>query len=329
MSDEPTPPSLRLKPRQPAPVAAPVSEPIAEPHPNADSLPGDPLKLRLKPKAAPPEGSPAEASGIPFSTPVPFSAPPITPASVNPASGEAPSLAPVAARPPLIAVPPPGMSPYSAPKPKYVPTPQGLSDPASSPVARPSPPAIKADKWLAGLVLFVLVLAAAFYGIRFLMKAHPKPQAHVAAPAPDQGGPKLVENPTSTYGKAIAKARDVVAAHDKLETEQDASSILNEPPAAPRAIATPDHTQAVGSEPAGSQPEPPPPPSETFKQFVINMRVSGVFQGEPVRALINGRTVRLGDVLEPNRKIEFYKIDPEAKQLIFRDFTGATVSRHY
>jgi hypothetical protein len=37
----------------------------------------------------------------------------------------------------------------------------------------------------------------------------------------------------------------------------------------------------------------------------------------------------LGDTLDPVRKIEFYKIDADAKQLIFRDDTGAVVSRHY
>jgi hypothetical protein len=238
------------------------------------------------------------------------------------------------------------VAPYSPPKPKYVPTPQGLRDPVSTPVARSSPPAIKADKWLAGLVLFVLVLAVAFYGFRFLTKAHPKPQTHAdAAPAPAapavpqtepaQNAPKPVDNPTSAAGRAIAKARDVVATHDKLENEQGVNSVLEEPPATaapqmpPNAGATPAQTEPAGVVPAAAQPEPPPPPSEAFKQFVTNMRVSGVFQGEPARALINGKMVRLGDVLEPNRKIELYKIDPDAKQLIFRDATGAIMPRHY
>jgi len=43
MSDEPTPPSLRLKPRQSPPVAAPIPEPVAEPLPKADAQLNDPL----------------------------------------------------------------------------------------------------------------------------------------------------------------------------------------------------------------------------------------------------------------------------------------------
>jgi hypothetical protein len=81
--------------------------------------------------------------------------------------------------------------------------------------------------------------------------------------------------------------------------------------------------------PAVTEPEPPPQPSEIFRNYIIGLRVSGVFQGENARALLNGKMYHLGDMLDPVRKIEFYKIDAEAKQLIFRDDTGAIVSRHY
>jgi len=345
MSDEPVQPSLRLKPRQtpppatPEPVALPTEIP-AEPAPS----PTDPFRLRLKPKAPPPEGSP-EAS---FATPVPFSSPPIPPAEISPVSNETPPEPPVESAPRAPTPPPTQKAPqFSPPKPQYVPTPHGLTDPVDPSTKAPAS-AIKADKWLAGIFLFVLVIAAAIYGFRILTKNHPKPPAHTAtsAPAasvapektPAQSTPKLAEKPISAAGKAIAKARDVVAAHDKLEKEQGVASVLEEPaaPVDPKSATEPSRgtnapviaNQPVAA-PAVSEPEPPPQPSEVFRNYIIGLRVSGVFQGENARALLNGKMYHLGDVLDPVRKIEFYKIDPEAKQLIFRDDTGAIVSRHY
>jgi len=349
MSDEPVPPSLRLKPRQPTPVVPPA-EAAAEPLPAEPASPplNDPLKLRLKPKAPPPEGSPADASGLPFPTPAPFSSPPLPtpPTAASPVPVEMPSPAPVMAKSIPVVPPTPPVAAFSPPKPQYVPTPRGLTDSGSPSSTQPAAPAIKADKWLAGLVLFVLVLAGAFYGIRVLSKSHPKAQSHAAAapalatPAVPQtesaqNAPKLVDNPTSAAGKAIAKARDVVAAHDKMEKEQGVTSILEEPSATAAtqvpvsASAAPAKTELPAAVPVAAQPEPPPEPSAAFRDYVTHLKVSGVFQGEPARALINGKMVRLGDVLEPNRKIELYKIDPDAKQLIFRDATGAIMPRHY
>ena len=348
MSDEPTPPSLRLKPRQtpvapaaPTPVA-PATEP-ASADPLAES---DPLRLRIKPKAPPPEGSGADTAGGTFATPVPFSSPPMPRAGGDLSPIEPPTSAQIGAAP-IPVVPSPPMPPPQVrpPKPQHVPTPRGLADP-SAPHQKKSPPsAIKADKWLAGAVLFVLVLVAAFYGVRYLMKAHPKPTAQASAPtsattpvapsAPAQNPPKLVEHPTSAAGKTIAQARDAVAAHDKREKEQGVTSILEEPavPAAAQAsVGTGGATATAAVTPevaSAASVEPSPPPSEAFRQFVVNLRVNGVFQGEPARALINGKMRYLGDVLEPNRGIKLHKIDTEAKQLIFQDFTGAIMSRRY
>jgi hypothetical protein len=243
--------------------------------------------------------------------------------------------------------PPPQAPHFSPPKPQYVPTPRGLTDPASASTKAP-PSAIKADKWLAGIVLFVLVIAAAIYGFRVLSKNHPKPAGHAGTPTPaaasapeqtpPQTAPKLVEKPVSAAGKAVAKARDVIAAQDKLEKEQGVTSVLEEPaaPITPKSPAMSGQTThapiAAGQQDAPhavTEPEPPPLPSDAFKNYIIGLRVSGVFQGENARALLNGKMYHLGNMLDPVRKIEFYKIDADAKQLIFRDDTGAIVSRHY
>jgi hypothetical protein len=349
MSDEPAQPSLRLKPRQtpppaaPEPVALPTESP-AEPVAEVDPSPTDPFRLRLKPKAPPPEGSP----DVSFATPTPFSAAPIPPEATIPVSIETPPEPPIKLTPVAPTPPPAPKAPhFSPPKPQYVPTPRGLTDPASVSTKAPAS-AIKADKWLAGILLFVLVIAGAIYGFRVLTKNHPKAPAHTVTPAPataaapeqtpTQTTPKLVEKPVSAAGKAIANARDIVAAQEKLEKEQGVTSVLEEPaapiaPKSPAASSQATHAPVTASQQDASsavtEPEPPPPANEAFKNYIINLRVSGVFQGENARALLNGKMYHLGDTLDPVRKIEFYKIDADAKQLIFRDDTGAIVSRHY
>ena len=341
MSDEPTLPSLRLKPRQPlatgapAPVAPPADSAAELPlTPEADPLLNDPLRLRIKPKAPPPEGSPADTSG---STPLPFSAPPIPPASSNPP----PAPAPVS---PIPSVPlPPVTPPYvPPPKPQYMQTPRDVADPAYATAGKNSPPVIKADKWLAGLVLLLLLVAVGIYSVRQLTKSHQKAQANagtsvpIAPAAPTPSAPKLVDKPTSAAGQAIAKARDLVAAREKQEKEQGVTGLLEEPATTDVAKTTSTSSTVASATtspeavaPVVAQPVPPPPVSDAFKQFVVNLRVNGVFQGENPRAMLNGKMYHPGDIVEPKLGISLLKIEVEAKQIVFRDADGAILPRHY
>jgi hypothetical protein len=66
-----------------------------------------------------------------------------------------------------------------------------------------------------------------------------------------------------------------------------------------------------------------------FKAFVANAKVSGVFQGSPSRAVINGRLTRLGEVVDPGLGIVFESVDSERRHLVFKDRSGATVSRRF
>jgi len=59
------------------------------------------------------------------------------------------------------------------------------------------------------------------------------------------------------------------------------------------------------------------------------VRISGVFQGAPPRALIDGRTVRAGEVVNAALGITFERIDAPRKLIVFRDRSGATVMRRY
>lgn len=372
MSDEQPPPSLRLKPRvtpplagdpapplAPAPVAPAPAEPTA-----ADSL-ADPFRLRLKPKT-PSEGAALDTSGVTFSTPQPFSAAPIptvpekpplpvpvaAPLPVPPAPPAPPPLVP---QPPPVAPRPlpPVAPPVSLVRPQHISTPRSITEPIAPVANAPSQRTYRADKWLAGIVVFLLVLVGGFYGVRYLIKANPKPKtfAKTAAtpataaspaaqpqPAAVSNKPHLVDNPTSSAGKAVAKVRDMIAARDKRDKEEGVESVLADTPASdaakPQATssAAPQPSSqppAVVTAPVVTAPEPTVPPSDAFRQFVVNMRVNGVFQGENARAMLNGNMYHLGDVVDAKLSISFFKIDVDHNQLIFRDADGAIMARRY
>ncbi len=62
---------------------------------------------------------------------------------------------------------------------------------------------------------------------------------------------------------------------------------------------------------------------------MANAKISGIFQGATPRALINGRTVRVGQMVDEGLGAVFEGINSETKEIIFKDKTGATVSRRY
>jgi hypothetical protein len=69
--------------------------------------------------------------------------------------------------------------------------------------------------------------------------------------------------------------------------------------------------------------------SPEFRSFVANAKVSGVFQGSPARAFINGRMARTGDTVEPTLGIIFDGVEPVKRHLLFKDKSGAVVARKY
>jgi len=69
--------------------------------------------------------------------------------------------------------------------------------------------------------------------------------------------------------------------------------------------------------------------SADFRAFVANANIGGVFQGTPSRALINGRIIREGQVVDDTLGISFERIDADKKVIYFKDATGAEVSRDY
>lgn len=67
--------------------------------------------------------------------------------------------------------------------------------------------------------------------------------------------------------------------------------------------------------------------SAAFRTYVGNLRVSGVVGGANPKALINGRLVQRGDVLDSGLGVSFEGVN--GNQLVFKDRNGATVLRKY
>jgi hypothetical protein len=74
-----------------------------------------------------------------------------------------------------------------------------------------------------------------------------------------------------------------------------------------------------------------PEASAAFRAFVQNAKIQGVVFGvTPARAQINGQLARAGITVVDNALgITFDSVDIEKKLLIFKDRTGATVSKRF
>ena len=58
-------------------------------------------------------------------------------------------------------------------------------------------------------------------------------------------------------------------------------------------------------------------------------RVTGVITGASPKAIINGRLVRPGDMIDAGEGIALDSIDAANKQLVFRSRSGATATKSY
>ena len=76
-----------------------------------------------------------------------------------------------------------------------------------------------------------------------------------------------------------------------------------------------------------SQLDAAPEANAAFRTFVATLKVGGVKGGESPRALLNGRLVHGGEVIESNLGITFDSV--KDNQLVFKDKSGATVTRRY
>lgn len=71
-----------------------------------------------------------------------------------------------------------------------------------------------------------------------------------------------------------------------------------------------------------------PGASPEFRARVLGLRLSGVFEGDPSRAMIDGRLVRAGELIDERLGLRFDGLEP-GRRLRFRDASGAAVVRKY
>jgi len=176
----------------------------------------------------------------------------------------------------------------------------------------------------------------------------------VATPAPSGPTPSATLNQIAAAPKqAIDKAKDVVAARRSNEQARIDAMAGGEEAPDKRALDTPPPSRFSGQAPSPDTTVAPAPvpgsssviapgvtattndvmvapkASAAFKRFVADARITGVFQGTPARALINGRMIRAGEVVDQALGVVFDSIDADKKTITFRDRAGIPATRRY
>ena len=316
----PSPPGgerIRLKPKlnvEPAQAAAPSVEKPAAPEAE-DPAPPEPLapeegKIKIKLKitgtvpetTAPPAGETDEDNSVP----PPF---PMVP---DPASGEAGEAVAI----PAAILPRPG-----APRP-------GAPTAKKKPDVTARLAAAERRKKLVKYVLIAVVGVVLAAGVIMLAQykiaeppatpgipTRPKPSPIAATPAPKPPAPAPVVEPPAAE-EVPSEPVPVEPVRVKLPPAKSSSAKATTQ-LSPGITITTDAVEAM------------PDASSAFRAFVANAKISGVFQGNPPRAFINGRLIRAGETIDSSLGIRFESVDQQEKNIVFKDTSGATVSRHY
>lgn len=215
--------------------------------------------------------------------------------------------------------------------------------------------------------ILVLAAGAAWFVLRPAPVPPPpppkavKPAAATPAPAPKTAtptpAPAVADKPAAPAPalsetqaaiahapvNAVNKAKDVVGKRVGGDQGRDAVGAITDTgaPAAPAAPAGRPAAKAPTTTVAGSSSIAPgisatnadvaaeAEASPAFRAFVANAKISGVFQGNPPRVMLNGRLARGGDTVDSGLGVTFDSVDPDKKLLIFKDKSGATVTRRY
>lgn len=166
--------------------------------------------------------------------------------------------------------------------------------------------------------------------------ATPAPAPAANAPAtPSETLSKFAHLPANAIGKAkAALATREASGHTRPETLElgEATPAASGSPSAQPASAAKKSTAMTALAPglaASTQVEAASAASATFRSFVANVKVSGVFQGTPARAVLNGRLTRSGETVDAALGIVFVGLDDERRNLVFKDRSGATVARRF
>ncbi|HUJ45040.1 MAG TPA: hypothetical protein VLW52_15715 [Opitutaceae bacterium] len=192
------------------------------------------------------------------------------------------------------------------------------------------------------VILFgVVVVVFSGIGYRTYQKlkagaAKPAPQPAAVAKTPPTATkpapPPVPGAPTTPEGRAIQKARDVVAAVAANRTGPTNEVTGSAPRSAATASTTPGATTAPSATPAAPGAEAPAAvvqPNQRFRVFVDRLKIGGIRVGPPARLFLGGVTYKPGDVIDEGLGIVFVSVDVSTQEILFKDGTGAVVRRRY
>ncbi len=172
--------------------------------------------------------------------------------------------------------------------------------------------------------------------------AVPKAAGPVPTPAVAPGTatqPSTLDQIAHAPANAVNKAKSAIDARKasgqtNIDGAAAGTGLADKPAVAPSA-ANPKAPPATGVKSLGGGLSATTPldagaeASPEFRSFVANAKISGVFQGAPSRAFINGRMSRSGETVDLTLGIIFDGVDPVKRHLIFKDKSGAIVARKY
>ena len=162
----------------------------------------------------------------------------------------------------------------------------------------------------------VLALVAVWFVFLKAPDAPPPPPPKKAAPPAAQ----LAAKPTTPQGQAVAAAQQAAA------KAQEQLAPLNEVLKADQPAATTPVVAAPAPLPAPVVPSGPPPPSPTFRAWVVDLRIN-VRTGVKPRIQIERTTYDVGDTVNQTLGITFVGYNAETRVILFKDKSGAIVER--
>jgi hypothetical protein len=225
--------------------------------------------------------------------------------------------------------------------------------PGAKPAVKPGKPASVLRKrpaltpiMKAGIAIAVIAaMGGGFFAYRIFFPP-PTPEVpivlqKVAPPKPivvaKQAAADVAAKVAAAPAKIVDSGLDALAQHRAAEQAKvDAAANGEEPTPTPPPDVVPGTQSVLAQASIGSDVkanitrlDTTSAASADFRAFVANADVGGVFQGTPSRALINGRIIREGQVIDDTLGISFERIDAANKVIYFKDATGAEVSRNY
>jgi hypothetical protein len=213
--------------------------------------------------------------------------------------------------------PPPQLSPAAQ---LAIATPPAVVAPASSPPPETRPAFRASLEFILGLAVLLLI-AGGYFGYRVIFPK-PVPAAVVVRPVHPAPAHKPAPIP---HPAQLARKLSVANAAVKAESAELKAVMQTGAPAAAKPAAAPLAAVAAPPTPVTE----PAAPSPAFQAYVEGLIINGVFQGDPPRILVGGRLLRQGDVLDPTLGVVFVTVDPANGRVIFKDRTGATMTKRY